>query len=182
MDYNQTLKEAREKFGALATQRDAIDREMEALMRIIEGAQIATRDPSYWDPDNPAWVPKKAPDSEPAGVTETIRKILRRTGQALLPTEIRDNLEAMGVEGSSPKNLLIHVHKALGRLLENGELAQSPHEGKMAYRLLHPMERQMREMDIALRFGFSEPPSRAVGATGREGVSTELPKQPKGEK
>jgi len=182
MDYKQTLKEAQEKLGTLAAQRDAIDREMEALMRIIEGAQIATRDPSYWDPDNSAWVPKKTPDAEPAGVTETIRKILRRAGEALLPTEIRDNLEAMGIEGSSPKNLLIHVHKALGRMLDNGELAQIPREGKMAYRLLTPMEKQMREMTTAWGFGFSETPSRAIKATGREGVSIEPPEQPKGKK
>src|SRR5713101_2121208 len=123
----------------LAIQRNMIDREIEALMRIIEGAQIATKDPSYWDPDNPAWVPKKSPDAEPAGVTESIRKILRRNRSALFPTQIRDALEMMGIEGSSPKNLLIHVHKVLGRLLENDEIAQEPREGKMAYRWLSDM-------------------------------------------
>ncbi len=179
MDYEQIRKEAQEKLRALAAQREIIDREMEALMRIVEGAQIATRDPSYWDPDNPAWIPKKSPDAEPVGVTESIRRILRRSGQALLPTEVRDNLEAIGVEGSTPKNLLIHVHKALGRMFENGELEQVMRDKKMAYRLLTAMERKAREMTEVF---YGEPLSSVVRASGAEGVSTEPPQQPKGKK
>jgi hypothetical protein len=176
MDYQQTLKEAQEKLRLLGAQRDAVDREIEALMRIIEGAKIATQDPSFFDPDSQTWVPRKAPDSEPAGVTESIRKILRRSTNALTPTEIRDALEAMGIQGSSPKNLLIHVHKALGRIGDAGELSQTPRDGKMAYRLLTATERQFRDTFGTL---FATSPSRAVRATGREGVSTEPPKQPK---
>ncbi|HEX9222594.1 MAG TPA: hypothetical protein VF860_04630 [Candidatus Acidoferrales bacterium] len=167
MDYEQTLKDAQEKLKTLAVQRDAIDREIEALMRIIEGAQIATKDPSYWDPDNPAWVPKKTPDAEPVGVTESMRKVLRRNRTAMLPTEIRDALEAMGIEGSSPKNLLIHVHKTLGRLHGNGEIAQEPREGKMAYRWLTDMERMMRDTTrtfatgIATALGLGEDQDKA---------------------
>src|SRR5258708_3295108 len=177
MDYEQTLKEAQEKLRLLGAQRDALDREIEALMRIIEGAKIATQDPSFFDPDSSTWVPRKAPDSEPAGVTESIRKILRRSSNAMLPTEIRDALEGMGIQGSSPKNLLIHFHKALGRLSEAGELSQTPRDGKVAHRLLTATERQFRET-FGTFFGTS--PSRAVRAAGREGVSTEPPKQPKG--
>jgi len=146
MDYSQTLKDAQERLKALATQRDAIDREIEALQRIIEGAQIAAQEPGQWDPNNPSWIPKKATDAEPAGVTDSIRKILRRTPAALLPTEIRDALEVMGIEGSSSRNLLIHVHKALSRMLDKEEIVQVPRDGKMAYRAATLTDRMARQL------------------------------------
>jgi len=173
MDYAKTLIDAQEKLKQLSVQRDALDREIEALLHIIEGAQIATKDPSYWDPDNPGWVPKKSPDSEPIGVTDGIRKILYRSGEAMLPTEIRDALVAMGIEGSSRKNLLIHVHKALGRMHDSDELAQVPRDGKMAYRLMTMMDRHVRILNettraardaaVAAVGGMTPPPSLGGG-------------------
>ena len=146
VDYKQTLLEAQERLKTLVSQRDALDREIDGLSRIIEGAQIGAQEPSNWDPDNPAWIPKKINETEPTGVTDGIRKVLARTSAALLPTEIRDALETIGIEGSSSKNLLIHVHKALGRMFNKDEVAQIPRDGKMAYRLMSLMERTMRQI------------------------------------
>jgi len=150
LDYQQTLTGAREKLKSLAAQRDAIDREIAAVLRIIEGAQIASQDPSQWNPDSPSGVPKNPSDAEPVGMTESVRKILRRSSVGLLPTEIRDALELMGIEGSSPKNLLIHVHKVLGRLLENEEVGQVPRDGKMAYRLDTSVAKMMRQLNESM--------------------------------
>jgi hypothetical protein len=151
MDYEQTLEEAQKKLNDLITSRDAIDHEIEALVHIIEGAKIAVQDPSYWDPDNP----KTLAEREPTGFTDSVRTILRRSRVPLLPTEIRDALEAYGIEGSSPKNLLIHVHKVLGRLVDGYEIEQIPRDGKMTYRWLSELMRGFRAaVDVATLRGF----------------------------
>ena len=147
MDYKHTLIEAQKKLNELVAQRDLIDREIEALSRIVEGARIATQPPSHWDPDNPAWVPKTPPEPEPAGFTDSVRLILQRSGTPLLPTEIRGALETLGIEGTSPKNLLIHVHKVLSRLYRSGEVEQVPHDGRTGYTWVSPIQRSLREMN-----------------------------------
>ena len=132
MDYAQTLEEAKNRLQELAAKRDAIDREMQALLRIIEGIQIITQ------PAEPATLELNtlAASNEPAGFTEAVRMIIGRSATPLVPTEIRDALETMGFEGSSPKHLLIHVHSVLRRLFENEEIEQVPRDGKIAYRAL----------------------------------------------
>lgn len=131
MDYKTTIEAAKARLEILAKERDTIDREMQGLMRIIEGAQFI---------ESPAEPPKvpilPEPDADSSGFTESIRLILRRSSVPLVPTEVRDALEMMGVEASSPKVLLIHVHNTLRRLFEKEEIEQVPRDGKMAYRML----------------------------------------------
>ena len=61
---------------------------------------------------------------------------MAKTRTALLPTEVRDALESMGIEGSSPKALLVHVHNVLRRLFENEEIEQVLRDGKIAFKAL----------------------------------------------
>jgi hypothetical protein len=94
-------------------------RELIGLDQIIEGLDFVNND--------------TPPDSEPIGFTDSIRKILIETTVPLVPTQIRDALQARGISGSSPKNLLINVHKVLERI--EPELDQSTtSDGKNAYR------------------------------------------------
>lgn len=130
MDYETTLENAKARLQELAKQRDTIDREMQGLMRIIEGAQISV------SPREPVDLPPIVADSDAEGFTKTVRLILARSMTPLAPTEVRDALEMMGVEASSPKVLLIQVHNTLRRLFEQGEIEQVPRDGKMAYRML----------------------------------------------
>ena len=62
-------------------------------------------------------------------MADHIRHILQQTQAHLLPTQIRDALTAVGITGSSPKNLLIGVHNVLSRFgcfLETTEINNRP--------------------------------------------------------
>jgi hypothetical protein len=80
---------------------------------------------------------------EPPGMTEHIRRVLQQTTIPLFPTQIRDSLKAVGIQGSSDKNLLISVHTVLSRL--KADLVESEQDGKTAYkwkrRLIGPAHR-----------------------------------------
>jgi hypothetical protein len=149
MDYRQTIEEAKKRFEELAARRTEIEREMEGLLQIMRGAEIVIQPagPIQEAPDIP-----ESPTNLEVGFTDKVRLVLARSSGPLTPTEVRDGLEIMSVEGASAKNILIHVHNVLRRLLENGEITQVPREGKMAYKMLNPLER----VAIALRspYGF----------------------------
>lgn len=142
MDYAQIVEGAQQKLKELMAKREALDREILAVTKIIEGAEIGAQSPSKYNPEDLRFSP--TPDEEPAKFTDKVRMILKKSAIPLFPTEIRDQLESFGVEASSPKNMLIHVHKVLERLFENDEIVNVPREGKPAYKMLNPMEQAMR--------------------------------------
>jgi hypothetical protein len=172
MNYKSTYEDAKNRLKALAKQRDVIDREMQGLIRIMEGAQIIE------SPAEPAKVPviPEGTEADSTGFTKTVRLILSRSRMPLVPTEIRDALESMGVEASSPKVLLIHVHNTLRRLFENGEIEQVPLNGKMAYRALTAgdyLVQTMRAHPLGALFGglsspLSLPRQGTSGAKNKE--------------
>lgn len=103
----------------LDDEEEQINRELTALDQILDGLDFLNSD-----------IP---PDVEPTGFTDSIRKILSETPVPLIPTQIRDLLQARGIQGSSPKNLLINVHKVLQRI--DPELDRTTmSDGKTAYR------------------------------------------------
>ena len=132
VNYEQVEQDAKKRLQELASEREAIDREMQAIARIIEGAHLASQ------PEEPLIATltnaERTPEPEQLGVTDAVRLVLARAQVPLLPTEIRDALESMGIEASSPKVLIIHVHNVLRRLFEAGEIKQVPRDGKMGYR------------------------------------------------
>jgi hypothetical protein len=111
-------------------------------------------------------VASAAQSEEPAGFTEAVRKVLARSATPLVPTEIRDALEIMGFEGSSPKNLLIHVHSVLRRLFENDEIEQVPRDGKMAYRALTFIDVIARTMEASPLVSIMKAVSKTQGRRG----------------
>jgi len=134
MDYRQTNQEAKKRFDQLAAKRAEIDREMQALLQILHGTEIITQ-----PVESENLADTKEVDS--VGFTDKVRLVLLRSNMPLTPTEVRDGLEIMNIEEAQQKNVLIHVHNVLRRLLENGEIGQIPRDGKMAYKMLNQWER-----------------------------------------
>jgi len=133
MDYNKTRDDAirrktevierqqkiKEEQKKLKDEAEQNQRELIGLDQILEGLDFVESD--------------LLPDSEPTGFTDNIRKILTETTVPLVPTQIRDSLQARGIAGSSPKNLLINVHKVLERI-EPELISTATPDGKTAFK------------------------------------------------
>jgi hypothetical protein len=74
---------------------------------------------------------------EPPGMTEHIKRVLQLTTVPLSPVTLRDSLKAVGITGSSDKNLLISVHTVLGRL--KPFLAEEQQDGRTVYKWKEPL-------------------------------------------
>ena len=132
MDYDKTRTDAVARKESLQSRQqdiakehkrlddelEEVRRELIGLDQIIEGLDVVTT-------QNP-------PDLEAPGLSEHIRKTLQQTSVHLLPTQIRDACLAVGIKGSSMKNLLISVHNVLTRMEPSLDTAQI--EGKTAYK------------------------------------------------
>jgi len=102
----------------LQSQLEVTQRELAALDQILDALDFRESDAAI--------------EGEPSGMADHIRRRLQQTTAPLLPTQIRDFLMAVGIRGSSPKNLLIGVHNVISRLevfLETTEI-----NGRPAYR------------------------------------------------
>jgi hypothetical protein len=143
MDYAGIAENAKARLTELLAKRESLDREIMIVTKILEGAQLGAQQPSEWNPSDPKFSLQIVPlaEQEPAKFADKVRLILEKAGVPLLPTEIRARLESMGVEATSPKHLLIHVHKVLERLFENDEVIQVTRDDKTAYKWLTPFER-----------------------------------------
>jgi hypothetical protein len=133
MDYDRIRTEAgARKQTLLARQKDIpkekqkLDEEMEQIKRELIGIDQILDGVAFMDSSIPT-------DFEPEGFTDNVRKILSETTLPLVPTQIRDALEAKGIMGSSSKNLLINVHKVLERIDSELDKTQTA-EGKTAYK------------------------------------------------
>ena len=107
----------------LDSEVEQIRRELIGLDQILDGVEFVSSE-----------IP---PDLEPPGFTEKIRKILSETSIPLVPTQIRDVLEANGFGGSSSRNLLISVHTVVERIKNELVEAKTP-DGKTAYKRIKP--------------------------------------------
>lgn len=167
MDYNKTRSEAEAKKQSLVArlkeipnEKKKLEEEMEQVKRELIGIDQILDGLSFMDSSIP-------PDFEPSGFTDKVRKILSETPVPLLPTQIRDALEAKGVEGSSSKNLLINVHKVLERI--ESELATTTtKEGKTAYKRKLPWTEYTPVISRTLRdlIGIEAIPIESAAAAG----------------
>ncbi|MGA7474722.1 MAG: hypothetical protein WB616_05870 [Candidatus Sulfotelmatobacter sp.] len=104
-----------ERLFTINEERAALQRELAAIDQILEGLDI-------YQSDAPL-------EGEASGVSDHVRRLLQQTPVPLLPTQIREALTAIGITGSSRKNLLISVHNVLSRLdryLETTEINNRP--------------------------------------------------------
>lgn len=132
VDYQKTKAEFERRKAQLLERQQQIpdekkklDVEQEENKRELIGIDQVLDGFAFMESDVP-------PDCEPSGFTDSIRKILSETPVPLVPTQIRDVLEAKGIKGSSSKNLLINVHKVIERI--SSELIETMNpDGKKAY-------------------------------------------------
>jgi hypothetical protein len=132
MDYGKTKDNAQRRKADLLQRQQQIplekkrlDEELEKNKRELIGLDQILDGLDFMNSDIP-------PDFEPTGFTDNIRQILSETTVPLVPTQIRDALQARGITGSSPKNLLINVHKVLERIDTELKESTTP-DGKTAY-------------------------------------------------
>jgi hypothetical protein len=64
------------------------------------------------------------------GLTEACRTILRGAGVPMTPVEVRDRLQAVGVDLSAYANALAAIHTTLKRLNDAGELRSVTRPGQ----------------------------------------------------
>lgn len=132
MDHNKTRAEVERRKADLLERQEQIpqeirklNEEMEFNKRQLIGIEQILDGLTFMDSDTPYI-------AESFGLTDSVRQILSETTVPLVPTQIRDALEAKGLMGSSSKNLLINVHKVVERIED--ELIKSTRDGKTAYK------------------------------------------------
>jgi len=117
--YQEALQQAQEELATIEERRSA-------LIRLIQNIMALSGE------EGPGLTPP--PGYVPEGLTPEIKKILGLTTVHMTPVQIRDSLIQRGFAHSSPKNLLISVHTALGRIEEELEVITQT-DGKKAYKM-----------------------------------------------
>ena len=105
-EYRQALNAAIREYEALGAQRREIDDRLAQLAQTIGTLNRLCGFVS----------------SVPWGLTDACRVVLKNAGKAMTPTEVRDRLEAIGVDLSKYTNSLATVHTVLKRLNQAQEV------------------------------------------------------------
>jgi hypothetical protein len=105
-DYRRALETAAQEYEALGAARHRIDQRLGELAQTI-----ATLSRLCGVTSTVAW-----------GLTDACRTVLRSAGVTMTPLEIRDRLQAVGVDLSGYANALAAIHTTLKRLNDAGEL------------------------------------------------------------
>lgn len=122
-DYHRALEAAIREYETLGRQRRDIDTRLAQLAQMI-----GTLNRLCGVLPNVFW-----------GLTDSCRFVLRAAGHPLTPTEVRDKLEAMGVDLSKYSSSLAAIHTVLKRLRAAQELRFVELEsGKFAYEWQRP--------------------------------------------
>ena len=109
-EYKRALEAARREYEDLLDQRESLDTR---IARLAQSIGSLMRLCGY------------APTA-PWGLTEACRMVLKSAEYPLTPVEIRDQLEAMGIEISCYTNNLAVIHTTLKRLTKAGEASYMP--------------------------------------------------------
>jgi hypothetical protein len=96
---------------------------------------------------------RSAEDSMVKGFTEGIRKVFRDAHpNALLPTDVRDRLIALGYDLSSQSNAMASIHSVIRRLLEAEEIERYGAANLGAYRWKQPTPGELkRKLEATLK-------------------------------
>ena len=129
MDYIKTREDAlrrrqelTERLTRIFEERVVLQSELERNQRELATIDMILEGLDFNESDAPL-------EGEASGVSDHVRRLLQQTPVPLLPTQIREALTAIGITGSSRKNLLISVHNVLSRLdryLETTEINNRP--------------------------------------------------------
>jgi len=142
MDAAKIISELQAELERLKEERDGhqqkifeIEEKIEAIKDIFSGLEF------LGNPESKLRLPRRL-DMEGLGLQEAILKALGLAQRPLSPVEIREVLTLSGVTATSPKNLLIAIHTALGRMEDRLEKSVC-HDGKPAYTI----KREPRTLD-----------------------------------
>ena len=122
-DYRQALEAAVREYEELGRQRQEIDKRLAQLAQTIASLnRLGGFTPNvFW------------------GLTDACRVVLRSAGHPLTPTEVRDRLEAIGLDLSKYTNSLSAIHTVIKRLVEAREVRLVELDsGRFAYEWQRP--------------------------------------------
>ena len=122
-DYRQALQTAIREYEGLVHERQDIDKRLAQLAQTI-----STLNRLCGFTANVFW-----------GMTDACRVVLRNAGHPMTPTEVRDRLEAIGLDLSKYTNSLSAIHTVIKRLVEAQEVRLVDLEsGRFAYEWQRP--------------------------------------------
>lgn len=127
------MLEAQKELKDLLRQRDEIDQRIKGVTEILIGLKTLGEKPEIEGvtlTSLGSFIPE-----ESVGFTETVRQIIRNANGPITAMEIRDELEAAGRGGKTPKHTLISVYTVVNRLKEKGHIVEVQRDGKAAYQL-----------------------------------------------
>jgi hypothetical protein len=105
-DYRRALEAAATEYETLGAERQRIDKRLGELAQTISTlSRLCGITPTV-----------------PWGLTDACRTVLRSAGLPMTPAEVRDRLQAIGVDLSAYANALAAIHTTLKRLNDAGEL------------------------------------------------------------
>jgi hypothetical protein len=122
-DYRHALEAAVREYEELGRQRQEIDQRLTQLAQTI-----ASLNRLCGFTANVFW-----------GMTDACRVVLRNAGHPMTPTEVRDRLEAIGLDLSKYTNSLSAIHTVIKRLAEAQEVRLVELDsGRFAYEWQRP--------------------------------------------
>ncbi len=122
-DYRLALEAAVKEYEALGRQRQDIDQRLAQLAQTISSLNRLCGFTT-----NVFW-----------GMTDACRVVLRNAGHPMVPTELRDRLEAIGLDLSKYSSSLSAVHTVVKRLVGAKEVRQVELDsGRFAYEWQRP--------------------------------------------
>jgi hypothetical protein len=120
LDYEAWLKQAQDRLEALYEQRGAIDDEIAALQRGIEGFSPLVRKYAPWS-------------QETVGITESVTQVFKDSPKQMLsPRHVRDCLLSKGIQ-LTQQNPLATIHQTISRLVARGVIKGYTVDGRMLY-------------------------------------------------
>ncbi len=118
--YRNQIRAALRELAAKGEQRKEIDREMVNLRQLIRAN--ANMLP---DEERKTFI-TQVDDTEPAGFTETIRRLLRDRREGFTPLELRGAMAEAGIDLSTQSNAMASIHSVLKRLEASGDVQSKP--------------------------------------------------------
>lgn len=120
LDYQSWLKQAQDRLEELYEKRAAIDEEIAALQRGIEGFAPLVQESAPWR-------------YEVVGITESVTQVLKESPNTLFrPTDIRDALVDKGV-ALTQRNPMATIHQTISRLVARGVIDPQELDGRTLY-------------------------------------------------
>lgn len=118
--YRNQIRIALRELVAKGEQKKEIDRDMANLSQLIRAN--ANMLP---DEERKTFI-AQADETEPAGFTGTIRRLLRDRREGFTPLELRGAMAESGIDLSAQSNPMASIHSVLKRLEASGDVESKP--------------------------------------------------------